>query len=354
MTGRTGPIQVRRFRGPRGSTFHLTLAQGNPRWRLPADGALRIRPGPAHEPDARRLSRRLARETLVRHETHRTGFWGAKIVVTGADTVDDDLLRAIAEMLNGHAGTLYAGAGLGVTARHLEVLSEMTPYVLGAAGGGVEPSTATAFGVLGAVEAWARGSVAGLRVLVHGTGKVGSVLAGELAAAGATVLTCDTDPRAAEVPGCRPVADWSGQRVDVLVPCSVSDLIDVRLARRLRCGAVIGAASAVLADEDVTSGVLHRRGIVHLPAPLVNGGAAIVDSIQHYAPEAFRDASPHRVYEFARDTVRSAAAELTASALRAGLSPSEALTRRARPPGDEYCGLGFGRTATCGDTLRSS
>ncbi|MEU3184058.1 hypothetical protein ABZ707_07575 [Streptomyces sp. NPDC006923] len=354
MTCRTGLIQVRRFRGPRGSTFHLTLAQGSPRRRLPAGGALRVRPGPAHEPDARRLSRRLARETLVGHETHRTGFWGAKIVVTGADTVDNDLLRAIAEMLNGHAGTLYAGAGLGVTPRHLEALSEMTPYVLGAAGGGPDPSTATAFGVLGAVEAWARGPVAGLRVLVHGTGKVGGVLAGELAAAGATVLTCDTDPRAAEVPGCRPVADWSGQRIDVLVPCSVSDLIDVRLARRLRCGAVIGAASAVLADEDVTTGVLHRRGIVHLPAPLVNAGAAIAASIQHYAPDAFRAADPYRVYEFARDAVRSAATELTAAALGSGLSPSEALTARTRPPGDEYCGPRFSRVATCGDTLRSS
>ncbi|MFI5759304.1 hypothetical protein, partial [Streptomyces sp. NPDC051569] len=353
--GRDGSVLVRRFRGPRGVTFHLALAQGDPRRRLPAGGELRIRPGPAHEPDARRLSRRLARETLLRHEVHRTGFWGAQIVVTGAEVVDEALLFAVAEMLNGHEGTLYAGAGTGVTAREIELLSGMTPYVLGASGGGAGPSRATAFGVLGALEAWARGPVAGTRVLVHGAcgvAGVGGVLARELVAAGAAVLTCDPAPGAADLPGCRPVTDWAEREVDVLVPCSVSDLIDVRLARRLRCGAVIGPAGAVLADEDVTAGVLHGRGITYLPTPLVGAGPVITGSIEHYAPDVFRTASPGRVEAFVRDTVRSAAAELTAAALDAGVSPSVALRRltgggarpgaRAPPPPGSRGGGGGG------------
>ncbi|MFF1957426.1 hypothetical protein ACFVWX_10590 [Streptomyces sp. NPDC058220] len=342
-------VQVRRFRGPRGSTLHLALAPGRPRQRVPANGGLRVRPGPAHEPDARRLSRRLAREMLVQHEVHRTGFRGATIVVTGAGAVDEPLLLAVAEVLNGYEGRLYTGADMGVTAHDMELLAGMTPYVLNAVSSAFEPHTATAFGVLGAVEAWARGPVAGLRVLVHGTGKVGGVLARELATAGATVLTCDIAPGVADLPGCRPVEDWAEREVDVLVPCSVNDLIDVRLARRLRCGAVIGSAHAVLADEDVTADVLYGRGITYLPAPLVSAGAVMVDSMELYGPEAFRGASPRRVYEFVRNTVRSAVADLTAAALHAGLSPTAALDRVTLPPTGAYCGLRFHRTATAGD-----
>ncbi|MFC1430221.1 hypothetical protein ACEZDB_06040 [Streptacidiphilus sp. N1-3] len=329
MTGRAvtggagGAVRVRRYAGPRGSSLHVALATGSPEQPLPANGGLRVR---AHGPDvphAWPLSRRLATEMLLKHRLHHTGFWGAKMVVTGAEAVDDELLALVASVLDSHTGALYTGADMGVTADQMERLSRMTPYVLNAVGSSVEPNSATAHGVLGAIEAWARGAVAGLRVLVHGTGKVGGVLAGALAAAGAIVLTCDTAPGAADLPGCRAVLDWAAEEVDLLVPCSVSDLIDPSLARRLRCGAVIGSANAVLADE-----------------------AVIVDSIEHYAPRAFHEASPERVYTFVRETVRASATELLRSAV--GLSPTAALRRMPLrgPEPDSFCGLRFAAAAT--------
>ncbi|MFC1408204.1 hypothetical protein ACEZCY_02790 [Streptacidiphilus sp. N1-12] len=344
--GAGGAVRVRRYAGPRGSSLHVALATGSPEQPLPANGGLRVR---AHGPDVPHpwpLSRRLATEMLLKHRLHHTGFWGAKMVVTGAEAVDDELLALVASVLDSHTGALYTGADMGVTADQMERLSRMTPYVLNAVGSSVEPNSATAHGVLGAIEAWARGAVAGLRVLVHGTGKVGGVLAGALAAAGAIVLTCDTAPGAADLPGCRAVLDWAAEEVDLLVPCSVSDLIDPSLARRLRCGAVIGSANAVLADEAVTADALHRRGITYLPTPLVNAGAVIVDSIEHYAPRAFHEASPERVYTFVRETVRTSATELLRSAV--GLSPTAALRRTPLrgPEPDSFCGLRFAAAAT--------
>lgn len=343
LTGAPGPgwaaAQAKRFRGAGGRTLHVALAPGARGLPLPANGGLRVEAATFPGGGPRRLSRRLAEEMLLTHRLHHTGFTGAKLVVTGADTVDEELLAWIAAVLDLYAGTLYTGADTGVGASHMERLSRMTPYVLNAVGSGVVPQTATAFGVLGAVEAWARGPAAGLRVLVHGAGRVGAVLAAQLAAAGASVLVHDRNAAAENVPGCRPARDWSGAEVDVFLPCSVSDLIDTALAGRLRCGAVIGAANAVLADEEATLRVLAERGIDYLPTPLVNAGAVIADSIEYYAPEAFRDAEPAHVYAFVRSTVGKAVGRLLNEA--AGAPPASTLRLEPLPAPGEYCGLRF-------------
>lgn len=356
MTGRATPdgvIAVRRFDCPDGVTLHLAVARSAPARRAqPANGGLRICPGPVDDADARRLSRRLARETRIRHEIHRTGFRGAEIVVTGTDRAGPALLHTVAGLLDGHRGALYAAADLGVTAADVETLAALTPYVLGAPSGAADPATATAYGILGAIEAWANGSVTGLRVLVHGAGSVGGALAERLARAGAAVLVHDNRSDVPTPPGCHRVRDWTAHPVDVLAPCSSRDLIDPALAHLLACAAVIGSSGAVLTDEAATSAVLHRRGIVYLPTPVTNAGAALAHSIQHYAPDTYRHATARDVYAFVRHAVRSAAAELADAARRAGLSPSAALLRRVDTPGGRIRGLEFtpgaGTTAPCG------
>ncbi|MEV6047843.1 hypothetical protein [Streptomyces xanthochromogenes] len=336
-------IRVSRFRGPAGSMLHVALARGARDEPLPANGGLRLATGRFAGGGPCRLSRRLAAEMLLKHQLHRTGFSGAKLVLTGARAVDDELLAWTAAVLDQYAGTLYTGADMGVTAHDMARLACLTPYVLNAVGSPVEPHVSTAFGVLGALEAWSGGPVAGLRVLVHGAGKVGAVPAAELAAAGATVLVHDSAPGAAEIPGCLPVRDWAAAEVDVFMPCSASDLIGPALARRLSCGAVIGSANAVLADEAATLRVLADRGIVHLPTPLVNAGAVIVDSIEYYAPAAFRTADPEHVYAFVTSTVRESVARLLAEADTAE-APATPTALLRPPPEPGYCGPRFARS----------
>lgn len=332
----TADVRITRFYGPRGSAVHMALAEGDPARPLPANGGLRVTRRRLTESAARGLSGRLAAEMLLKHRLHRTGFWGAKIVVDGVDVVGDDLLALVAEVLNSCEGTVYTGADMGVDAADMERLARLTPYVLNAVGSRAEPQAATAHGVLGAITAWAGGSPQGLRVLVHGAGKVGGALARELVAAGATVLTCDRDAAAADIPGCRPVLDWAAHSVDVLAPCSVSDLLGPPAAERLRCGAVIGSANAVLSDERATAAVLARRGITFLPTALTNAGAVIVDSVEHYSPHAFRAAAPEDLYAFVRTTVHAAAV----AHLGAVASPPGA-PAGLPPTAGQFCGLRF-------------
>ncbi len=348
VTGRAVPdgvIPVRRFDAPHGITLYLAVARGDPALRTrPADCGLRVCPGRLGDAEARRLSRRLARETRIRNETHRTGFRGAQLLATGVDRADPALLRSVAALLDGMRGAVYTGADLGVTARDIARLAVMTRYVLGAPcprPDPVAPATATACGVLGAIEAWAGGPVAGLRVLVHGAGSVGGALAARLARAGAAVLVHDARPDVPTPAGCHRVGDWTGHPVDVVAPCSCGDLIDPALARRLSCGAVIGSAGAVLTDEAATSTVLHHRGITYLPTPVINAGAALTHSIQHYAPDAYRRAAAEDVYAFVRRSVRRAAAELADAARREGRSPAATLLRRRAAPPARARGLDF-------------
>ncbi|MFD5514098.1 hypothetical protein ACFWIB_41360 [Streptomyces sp. NPDC127051] len=289
--------------------------------------------------EACRLTRRLANEMQTKHRIYHTGFKGAKILVTGCKVAGEEILRAVAAILNEYNGSVYTGADMGVSALDMEVLAGMTPYVLSAVGSNSDPNAATAFGVVGAMEAWFDRRIRGQRVLVHGVGKVGRAAAIILAESGADVFTYDVDISVADVPGCQTVSDWLGCEVDVLVPCSRSELIDARIAEQLRCQAVIGSANAVLADECRTIDVLERRGITFIPGPVVNAGAVILDSIEHYAPAVFEGAQPQQVYEFIKNTIRSTASEFLMMRKVTGDSPMKTLTQLQHP--SKICGMTF-------------
>ncbi|GHG78157.1 leucine dehydrogenase [Streptomyces griseocarneus] len=267
--------------------------------RRPANGGLRLAPG-LEDRAARALAERLAHEMAVKHDLYATGFCGAKIVVVGFPS-RSRLWPAVADALNRFGGSVLTGCDMGVECEDMRSLSGLTPHVLcGFRNPSVDVNTATAAGVVGAVDSVADAlgkERSGLSVLVHGVGKVGARVAAILRDRGAEVFTHDIRPEAV-VDGCVPVGDWLGRPVDVLVPCSGSGLIDERTAERLPCRAIAGAANALLTRPQITSRILRRRGITHLPGPIVSSGAVICDSIEYYAPAAFHGARPEELYAF--------------------------------------------------------
>lgn len=120
----------------------------------------------------------------------------------------------------------------------------------------VDPNHATAHGVVGAIIAVLRPDLVakcngetvvfngaeecedrsrhissllmGKKMLVHGCGAVGSVVARELWAMGAEVMTIDAAPERAEIKGCKNISkdatgkEWWKLDVDAIVPCSAS------------------------------------------------------------------------------------------------------------------------------------
>ncbi|MEU1778794.1 hypothetical protein ABZ545_04810 [Streptomyces abikoensis] len=296
-----GSVTTTQYVHQRGETVtRFFVAAADPGGR-PANGGLRLAPGLREEP-ARMLAEQLAREMAVKHDLYATGFRGAKIVVVDFRS-RSQLWPAVAAALNRFGGRVFTGCDMGVDTDDMRSLAGLTPHVLcGFGNPSVDVSTATAVGVVGAVDSVATRlgrDPSRLSVLVHGAGKVGAEVAAILRDRGAEVYTHDIRPEAV-VKGCTPVEEWVGRRVDVLIPCSGSGLIDTPTAERLACRAIAGATNALLTHTHATTQVLRRRGITYLPGPIVSPGAVICDSIEHYAPEAFRGARPEEVYAYVR------------------------------------------------------
>jgi valine dehydrogenase (NAD+) len=129
----------------------------------------------------------------------------------------------------------------------------------------------------------------GRRVGIVGLGKVGSVLAIQLAEAGASVIACDLDSER-----CGRISAQHGLEIapsaeailaselDVLAPCAAGGLIDDALARALDCRVIAGAANNPLTDRDVAR-TLVERDILYVPDFLANCGGLIHVSTEWYA-----------------------------------------------------------------------
>lgn len=293
--------------------------------------------------------KRLAELMTHKHDLYGTGFAGGKIVARAQklESIKEELISITACLLNSLKGAMITGCDLNTNLIDMEQLMKSTPYVLAAVGSPVDASAATAQGTLGAIEAVLGAdlqSVSPGRALVHGCGAVGNALARYLLALDWSVFTIDINSERAKIPGAiaLPVDySWWGIDVDLLLPCSISGLIDEEIALALRVKAIVPAANAPFEQPELADN-LRWRGIRVLPDPLVNAGAVIADSIERFAPAAWRDAGSDEVYAFVRAKVRQRAS-LFLNQRNQGLSVNDALTKVAAQPGGRPIGLSFGK-----------
>lgn len=301
----------------------------------PANGGLRLLP---YRSDGVALAdaRRLAALMEQKHSLYGTGFSGGKVVARAADprALKQRVLQVTALLLESLGGSMVTGCDLNTGREDMERLVRWTPHVLAAVGSRIDPSACTAHGVLGALSALQPrpGSA-----LVHGCGAVGGVVARSLVDAGWQVWTVDRDGKRAALPGARaldPDGPWWRQEVDVLLPCSVSGLIGGAIARQLQAAAVVPAANAPFRRPSLADDLV-QRGVTVLPDPLVNAGAVIADSIERYAPEAWREAEPEQVYGFVRQVV------LERTRRHLGGSPLEPSSATQTGPATETAPIGL-------------
>ena len=177
---------------------------------------------------------------------------------------------------------------------------------------------------------------------MHGCGAVGGTVARHLVEHGWTVFTVDLDRERASFPGATPLADscaWWELDLDLLLPCSISGLINAEMATALKAPAVVPAANAPFQQPQLADD-LRRRGVRVLPDPLVNAGAVIADSIERFSPDAWKDAGARDVYAFVRDEVRRRASDYL-NQREQGLSVGAALEEVAATPSTDPIGLSF-------------
>ena len=158
-------------------------------------------------------------------------------------------------------------------------------YVLAAVGNpACDPNAATAYGVLGSLEATFGGSVKDKKLLVHGCGNVGAIVAKQLTILGAKeVLTVDVNVERSALPGCTQLpsdSDWWATECDALVPCSASGLLTTERAAQLRCTAIVGATNLPFASIEAKEVAENDRGVIFVPEGVSSAGAVVVDSVR--------------------------------------------------------------------------
>ena len=198
------------------------------------------------------------------------------------------LLFRYAELVDSLGGTYLTSSDMNTGEADMDVIGERTSYVFGRsldAGGSGSPAPPTATGVFHGIRASLShldgiDDPAGRTVLVQGAGGVGSVLAEQLAAAGASVVVADVDAERAErvagaVGGTSvPADDVYDVWCDVYAPCAVGATLNIDTVPRLRCRIVAGSANNQLRELEAAE-LLRERGILYAPDYVINAGGAI-------------------------------------------------------------------------------
>src|SRR5436309_1234834 len=199
-----------------------------------------------------------------------------------------EILLRYAALVDSLHGTYVTAADMNTGAPDMDVIGERTNHVLGRSrdrGGAGDPAPGTALGVFHGIRStWRHVSgspdLAGVRVLIQGTGSVGDRLADHLHEAGATVLAADVDPARAEktaerVGGSVVDADAViGTACDVYAPCATGAVLTPNTIPELACRVVAGAANNQLGEPE-DAALLQRRGILYAPDYVINAGGVI-------------------------------------------------------------------------------
>ena len=276
----------------------------------PANGGLRLL---NYETDMECLQDgfRLANLMKSKHDLYSTGFSGGKVVARSSDisSVKEKLISVTSELLENLDGRMITGCDLNTDVNDMEKLYKLTPHVLAAVNSNVDASTATAMGVIGAFEAFEKCIQCDLSngVLVHGCGSVGKTVAYELIKRDIKTYVVDIDLEKTDIEGAISLGNdknWYRKNFDLILPCSISGLINKNISQfLLNSKAIISAANAPFENDKIPQ-KLRDSNVVIVPDPLVNAGAVIADSIERYAPVKWSKTSPEKVYDFVKNEVK--------------------------------------------------
>jgi glutamate dehydrogenase/leucine dehydrogenase len=214
---------------------------------------------------------------------------GGKAVIIGDPRLvkTPALLRDFAAAVDALQGRYITAEDVGTTQEDMDLIRETTPFVAGTAtsrGGSGDPSSATAFGVVVAMEAaaarvWGDG-LRGRTVCVLGAGKVGGEVVRLLVQRQAVVIASDVDQAKAEdalhAGATRLVDPTDALKVnaDILCPCALGGLLTLEVVPELAFAIIVGAANNQLAGAPVAD-ALAAAGILYVPDFLANAGGII-------------------------------------------------------------------------------
>lgn len=222
-------------------------------------------------------------------------FGGAKAVIRGQSTIDKDKrkeqLRAYAAVVNTLGGRFLTAVDVGTFAEDVPTMKEVTKWVAGLPkemGGSGDASPWTACGVVWGLRAcleavYDTDSFKDKTIALQGiAGKVGSILARDLARQGAILIGSggvnqSAAQKIATEVGAKlvPPDEIYEQQCDVFAACALGGVINDNTIPKLKCRITAGGANNQLWDPFRHSQMLQDKGILHAPAFWINAGGVI-------------------------------------------------------------------------------
>ena len=285
----------------------------------PALGGTRIYPYPSEAAaltDVLRLSQGMTSKSAAAG----MALGGGKAVIIGdPHTVKTrELLLAYGRFVDTLGGRYVTAADIGSTADDLDVIAEVTPYVVGKNKGGTGDSGfSTAYGVFCAMRAAAEhrygpDGLAGRSVGVEGVGKVGARLVPLLADAGVSkILVSDLDAEALDrvtstLPDLLVVPSVLTEDIDVYAPCAMGATLTPESVRDLRATIVCGGANNQLATADVAEEI-EKQGLLWVPDYVANAGGVVQVGGEYYGlPAEEVSAKVAHIYDTTREILTKA------------------------------------------------
>lgn len=229
---------------------------------------------------------RLSRGMTLKNSIAGLNIGGGKAVIVGdaKQLKNEALLRRFGKFVNSLNGKYWTAEDVNMNTRDMEYIRMETPFVTGvpeSMGGSGDPSPVTAYGVFMGMKAAAKkayGSeiLQGKKVLVQGTGHVGSYLIEHLVNEGAVVMINDIfEDKIAAITNkfdVQVVDSVYDQDMDIYAPCALGATLNDDTIPELKCDIVAGAANNQLLDEKRHGEMLKDRGILYAPDFLINSG----------------------------------------------------------------------------------
>jgi leucine dehydrogenase len=255
----------------------------------PALGGTRMWPY-ATEAEAVNDALRLSRGMTFKATAAGLNLGGGKAVIIGNPKTDksEALFRALGRFIESLKGRFITGEDVGIDVNDVEYMYMETRYVSGlsqAHGGGGDPASVTAFGVLQGMKACTQEVLAtdklkGLVIAIQGLGSVGFQLAKLLHKEDARIIATDIDEEKArqaahelnmEIVCPEEIYDVPAQ---IFAPCALGAVLNDQTIPRMKFNIIAGAANNQL-EEDRHGLELHRRGILYSPDYVINAGGLI-------------------------------------------------------------------------------
>lgn len=240
------------------------------------------------ESEALRDALRLSKAMSYKCALAGVPFGGGKgaIIADPSQPKKKALLAAYAKKVNLLDGNFITGEDVGLDAKDVEILSQISPYIIGSPKKAGDPSPWAAKSVFYAIKSglefsFGNPTIKGRKFAIKGLGKVGFELAKLLTKEGGQIVAADINEKARQkakklLPNIQFVSpdQIHRQAVDVFAPCALGNELDKQNISQLNCKIVCGSANNQLASSEAGTW-LYQRDILYIPDYVANAGGLI-------------------------------------------------------------------------------